>query len=730
MSDSLGFDDRLFSSECPHEADPLEWWFVHGYYENAAKDGRYFMASVFRSRVANDTSDSDHGWFLLLSVLNPALSEHRSHSRIDRTIRNLATPRYKGKWQGNLDRLIVETYADEVLKYGPPRPIRLADTSVAASTNPFGIVWDDFSLHQLQDGFQINYVEPDRGCNCRFHLKPLHPRIVIDRTESPRADAMTYASYPTMELRGDAAGEEVTGWAWFDHQWGSVKGWFFRNPGKDRLLGWDWLGINLEDGTELIVMLHRDMECMEPVSRFAVLRRGNDRPCILTDFTMTPRRYWTSEVTRVRYPVEWQVDIPGIGLSLHVEPFSDDQEIAVFGVMRAIWEGAGRVSGTMGDTAVSGRARLELHGYGYIFDFNKHIEGLIDHIDKHIEDYLPRTISEAQLQRYLGEPSWKHEPSAYTEMITRPIWDMLSRGGKHWRPLFGMFMLGSLGVTSGLFDRLICVISELPHVGTLIVDDIEDKSQVRRGQECVHLRYGDDLAINAGNTLYFVPYLILENHPHLTDAQRLRMYEIMVKRLSQAHFGQALDLYWSRNMTPSNLQHWMNDSIGPKILQMYAYKTAAVVEGLAELACVIAQAGGCVRETCVTFGRAFGVAFQIVDDVNDFSESHPGTKVRGEDISSAKLTYVVWRALEQLSEAKRSRLKDILGSEQLRQGEESLEEAIDLVHRSGAIESCRNLARTTLHREWERLSEKLPSSEPKIMLRTLCESLLNVMHDV
>lgn len=725
MSDRLDFNNYPLTSEAAHQEESLEWWFVQGCYKNISNQQRYFMASIFRSKFGGNTGNPNQGWFLLLSVLDPARSRHEFLSQIDSTIQKLVTPKHKDSWEGNLDRLIVDTYGKEVLKYGPPRPTQLEKAPVIVNTNPFGVVWNNFSIHQLEDCFQIDFVEPDSHRKCSFRLKPQKPRIYIDPPEFSRDNAMAYASYPALSLKGNVDDEKVSGWAWFDHQWGNTKGWFFKNSDKDKLMGWDWLGINLDNGTDLIVMLHRDMESMQQMDSFSVVSIKNKKPYLLKNVTLTPERYWTSETTGIKYPVQWQICIPEIELTLQFEPFADDQEISVFGFMRAIWEGAGKVSGTMGDSPVSGHARLELHGYGYIFDFNKYVDGLIDQIDERIEEYLPKSIDEAQLQKYIGKPSWKHEPTAYTHMISEPVWNMLSRRGKHWRPLFSIFMLRSLGITSELFDKLICVISELPHAGTLIIDDIEDNSQIRRGQQCIHLMYGEDLAINTGNTLYFLPYLILENHPQLSDSQRLRIYEIMVKKFSQAHFGQALDIYWSRNITYANLTNWMNDSIGPKILQMYAYKTAAVVEGLAELACIISRADKSVFDVCTTFGRSFGVAFQIIDDINDFSNSQQQKQPKGQDITNGKLTYAIYHALEKLPEPKRARLQEIFCSKELRKNRNTLEEAIELVYHSGAIESCRKMAKDTLDKEWEKLSTKLPSSEPKIMLRTLCENLLN-----
>ena len=87
---------------------------------------------------------------------------------------------------------------------------------------------------------------------------------------------------------------------------------------------------------------------------------------ILRRFSAVPLRWWTSGRTQVRYPVSWRVRLPEIGADLVFSPLADDQEIPVLGVLRAVWEGAGTVSGHVAGRSVAGRARLELYGDGFL----------------------------------------------------------------------------------------------------------------------------------------------------------------------------------------------------------------------------------------------------------------------------------------------------------------------------------------------------------------------------
>lgn len=76
-------------------------------------------------------------------------------------------------------------------------------------------------------------------------------------------------------------------------------------------------------------------------------------------------------------------------------------------------------------------------------------------------------------------------------------------GGKAWRPILMCLVTDALGGNRDLVMPL-SVLCEMAHNGTLMVDDVEDDSRMRRGKPCIHITYGVDIAINAGNGLPFL----------------------------------------------------------------------------------------------------------------------------------------------------------------------------------------------------------------------------------
>lgn len=687
------------------------------------------MACLFRHNVEPSPDRHVNAFSLIASVFDPQTQRNEVLSQIDPSLIDNLESFNRQAWSGNLDASLVDTYIREVMAYGPPHPIRIEKAPVRLQVEPFSVVWKNFFLKQTADGFKLCFQEPESGRICRFNLNPVSPRMVVEDKKFGQADGMAYATYPTLQIIGSAGRETVTGEAWFDHQWGRYGGWFVNRSRRGKLMGWDWFGINLDDGTELLAMIHRDMEKDKSVGAFGAVHFQGQEPLQLEKIAAKPTRHWKSPRTHIDYPVQWHLKIKEIDAELTIEPLVDDQEIMMFGLLRAIWEGAGKVRGTIRGRQVAGRVRIELYGYGFIFDFQKYTGRYISELDKDLKKFFPQEIKATKLQEYVGKPVWEHDPQAHTETLAVPVWDLITRNGKRWRSLFALLLLEAFGVSSQPYRILFSTIPELTHSGALIIDDIEDNSQKRRGEICIHRRYGLDVSLNAANTLYYLPYLLFAEFPQLSDRQRLELYKIMVKHAIRAHFGQGLDIYWSRNMDIAQWENWATDSMAGKILQMYAYKTSSVIEGQAETVGVISDATPQLIKSSVDFSRVFGVAFQIMDDLHNLSPSRKWTKVCGEDIMEGKMTLVLFRASQKLEKEQRKRLLSIICSKD-RYKIGAMREAIRLIRLSGAVEECRQQARDMFENAWQRLSRRLPNSEAKIMLRMLCQNLLNINFDL
>jgi len=350
-------------------------------------------------------------------------------------------------------------------------------------------------------------------------------------------------------------------------------------------------------------------------------------------------------------------------------------------------------------------------------------------VEKTIESFFPKNMSNEKVEYYLGNPKWKHDSAALSSVQSQPVWDLISRKGKRWRPLFGLLTLESLGVNPEQYEELVCSMMELNHTGALIIDDIEDDSLLRRGDDCIHIRYGKDVSINAGCTLYFLPNILIKNNPYLDNTQKRKLYEAINKTMIRAHFGQAMDIFWSKNLTAKNFKAWSNDSLEDKILQMYAYKTGAAVEGGSEAACIIAKANKNTYKSYKSMARAFGTGFQIIDDIHNFSRSPNWTKTSGEDLSSGKLTYVINKAIKYSEKKDADLLLSILCSKEMRNNSEKLKIANNIIRESGALSLCKKEATDMIEREWKNFSKVIPMTEAKIQIKLMITGLTNYIYE-
>lgn len=684
------------------------------------------MATFFRHSAASGRGARRDSHSFISSVFDPGTGTNRTATWVDRALVSSAVSRRNVELESNIDPLLAESFLAEVRRGMAIRDVDVVRARASVRKAPLALSWKDYSLRQTESGFELGFGEPGGGGPCRFRLEPEVPGAALDLHPDPSDGpaSMAYRAYPRLRLRGRVGSAPVSGRAWLDHQWGGT-GWMALAAPRRRLLAWSWFGINLDDGSDWVLLVQRDAQTSDVRLSYAFRRDGRGGATESRDLALTPLREWESPRTAVRYPVEWRVDVPSLRTSLVVSALAPDQEIPLFGLQRALWQGVAGVRGRVAGRPVTGRARVELQGYGYVFDFRDVLRNLSARVDRRLEEFLPRRLTERDVRRYVGPPSRKFEPEAYNRMLAEPVWDMISRPGKRWRPIFALLLLDALGQDPAPYEGLVSTLAELCHTGSLIVDDIEDASLLRRGKPCLHLEFGPDVAINAANTLYFLPSLQIFDHPLLSPEQRLAIHEVMTRQYIRAHFGQALDLYWSRHLDAPNLRRWLEDSLDDKILQMYELKTAAPLEGLAEAAAIVARARPSLRLACRRCASAVGTAFQIMDDVHGCGPDG-GRKVRGEDLAEGKMTYVLYRALGRLRAGDRRRLEAIVGSRELRRTVAGQEEALDLIRRSGAIDACRAEAEAMLDEGWRRVASGLKPSEPKIFLRTLCGKLMEL----
>jgi geranylgeranyl diphosphate synthase type I len=263
------------------------------------------------------------------------------------------------------------------------------------------------------------------------------------------------------------------------------------------------------------------------------------------------------------------------------------------------------------------------------------------------------------------------------------------------------------------------IIPEVVHNGTLVIDDIEDSSEVRRGKPCTYKIFGVDIAVNAGNAMYYLPLLPLMAQKNNVPTEQLRdVYEIYVQEMINLSIGQAMDIAWHRGLANA-------DEINEEdYLQMCAYKTGTLARMAAKIAAVFSGANTELVKKLGTFAENIGVAFQMQDDVLDLTGTEFAKKKGGlgQDITEGKRTLMVIRTLKTARPRDRKRLIEILN---MHTSDQALrDEAIGIMAENNALEYVKNKADSMVEESWRELDKLLEPSEGKEKLKAFAEFLI------
>lgn len=303
-----------------------EWWYVTGWLQDAQRRECGFQVTFFRNRpgVAEASASRFAPKQLLFAhaaIADPALRRLRVDQRAAREGFGLA---YAGSDKTD---------------------VRIDDWSLVQSGEHFAarITARGFALDLALDAAQPPLLQGDRG---------------VSRKGPDAVDASFYYSRPQLRAKGtlalDGKARDVDGAAWLDHEWSSR---YLPQGG----VGWDWTGVNFDDGGALMAFRIRDRAGNALWAGGAFRNAsGTTRTLSPTEIAFTPLARWRSPRTGIDYPVSFRVRAADVVVTL--EPLFADQELdARIGVGAVYWEGA--VRATIDERPV-GRGYLELTGYG------------------------------------------------------------------------------------------------------------------------------------------------------------------------------------------------------------------------------------------------------------------------------------------------------------------------------------------------------------------------------
>ena len=257
-------------------------------------------------------------------------------------------------------------------------------------------------------------------------------------------------------------------------------------------------------------------------------------------------------------------------------------------------------------------------------------------------------------------------------VLIRTIGDyIIGAGGKRMRPALLLLVAQALGYR-GTHQHVLAAVVEFIHTATLLHDDVVDESSLRRGRDTANAVFGNAASVLVGDYLYSRAFEMM------VEVDSMRIMQIMSEATTVIAEGEVLQL----------LNVHDPDVSQERYLQVVRFKTAKLFEAAAQAGAVIAGASPERQEAAAAYGRHIGTAFQLVDDVLDYSGDAAALgKNVGDDLREGKPTLPLIRVLEVGTSAQRDLVRHAI-----EHGEADFDAVARAIQETGALDHARQCA--------------------------------------
>ena len=289
-------------------------------------------------------------------------------------------------------------------------------------------------------------------------------------------------------------------------------------------------------------------------------------------------------------------------------------------------------------------------------------------------------------------------------VLIRTIADyIIGAGGKRMRPAMVLMMARALGY-QGDNHRLLAAVVEFIHTATLLHDDVVDESDLRRGRETANAMFGNAASVLVGD------YLYSRSFEMMVEAGSMRIMQILSEATTVIAEGEVLQL----------LNVHDPDVSQERYLQVVRYKTAKLFEAAAQVGAVLAGATPEQEAAAAAYGRHIGTAFQLVDDVLDYSgDAHALGKNVGDDLREGKPTLPLIRVMETGTPAQRELIRTAIQT-----GDADFAAVAQAIQATDALEHARRAADAEADAARQALAQ-LPISVYQESLLEFCAFAVN-----
>ena len=284
---------------------------------------------------------------------------------------------------------------------------------------------------------------------------------------------------------------------------------------------------------------------------------------------------------------------------------------------------------------------------------------------------------------------------------------IISAGGKRLRPALLLLCCGALGFKGDQRFNMAAVV-EFIHTATLLHDDVVDDSALRRGNPTANAKFGNPASVLVGDFLYSRAFQMM------VDTQTMRIMAVLANATNIIAEGEVMQLM---NMHNAGL-----DEVG--YLQVIRSKTAKLFEASARVGAILSNASAPLEEACAEYGQALGTAFQVIDDVLDYTgDAAIMGKNLGDDLREGKATLPLIAAMQRGTDTERQTIQQAIETGDVGM----LDAVIAIVKKTGALDIARNAAQQEAKRAID-AAMLLPEGPHRDCLVQLASQLLDRNH--
>jgi predicted secreted hydrolase len=315
-----------------HPDFQTEWWYYTGNLKAADGHRFGFELTFFRQAVSRDPSKTA-GWDVQ-----------------DLYLAHLALSDLDGG----------EFYHAERTNRAGPGIAGVSESTERIWNGNWQVQWHekDQELQAIDERFTLHFtMHPEK-------LPVVHGENGVSQKAEGAGRASHYISFTRLGTQGEIElGRKkfaVSGLAWMDHE-------FFTHQLGEEQTGWDWLSLQLEDNTELMLFhIRRKDGSIDPFSAGTFVdAQGKTTHLKANDFVLQPvGATWTSPVTHANYPIQWEISIPKMGIEMEAKtPLASQELNGKTKFLPSYWEGAIGLTGHRGNAPLGGVGYLEMTGY-------------------------------------------------------------------------------------------------------------------------------------------------------------------------------------------------------------------------------------------------------------------------------------------------------------------------------------------------------------------------------